>query len=50
MPELDPEDPTRKNDDIGVPLPWILIPVALVFLGIIGFTLYHLLHMDFLRP
>lgn len=46
---FDPEDPNRKHDDIGVPLLWILLPVAIVFLGIIGMTLYHLRNMDFLR-
>jgi len=46
---FDPDDPDRKHDDIGVPLWWILLPVALVFLGIIGLTLYHLRNLDFLR-
>ena len=46
---FDPEDPNRKHDYIGVPLLWILLPVAIVFLGIIGMTLYHLRNMDFLR-
>ncbi len=46
---FDPEDPNRKHDDIGVPLLWIMLPVVIVFLGIIGMTLYHLRNMDFLR-
>jgi hypothetical protein len=48
---FDPEDEDRKNshDDIGIPLLWILIPVALVFIGIIGMTLYHLRNLDFLK-
>ena len=47
--EFDPEDPKNGKGDIGIPLPWILIPIFLIFGGIIGMTLYHLQHYDFLR-
>ncbi|MEC4682587.1 MAG: hypothetical protein VST70_02780 [Nitrospirota bacterium] len=47
---FDPEDPNQRNSDIKIPLFWILLPVALVFIGIIGMTLYHLKNLDYLRP
>lgn len=47
--EFDPEDPKNGKSDFGIPLLWILIPVFLIFVGIIGMTLYHLQRYDFLR-
>jgi len=47
---IDPDDPNQKNTDLKISLFWILLPVGLVFVGIIGMTLYHLQHQDYLRP
>ncbi len=47
--EFDPDDPRNEKSDIGIPLLWILIPIFLIFAGIIGMTVYHLQHYDYLR-
>lgn len=51
MPDfIDPKDPDHRPTDLKIGLFWILLPVAIIFAGIIGMTLYHLQHLDYLRP
>ncbi|AFS52442.1 MULTISPECIES: hypothetical protein [Leptospirillum] len=45
--DYDPIDPDAQQKGKGIPLGWILLPIALVFLGMMGTTLWHLSHGDF---
>lgn len=47
-PPFDPIDPDAPKSRRGIPLAWILLPVFLVFLAMMGSTLWHLLHNDYL--
>ncbi|MHB1605283.1 MAG: hypothetical protein ACYCTV_02670 [Leptospirales bacterium] len=45
---FDPLDPDSGKSRRGIPLLWILLPIFLVFLAMMGSTLWHVLHGDYL--
>ncbi len=45
--DFDPIDPDARQRRKGIPLVWILLPVGLVFLAMMGTTLWHLSHGDY---
>ncbi|MHB1285196.1 MAG: hypothetical protein ACYCYP_01330 [Leptospirales bacterium] len=47
-PPFDPIDPDSSGPKRGIPLIWILLPVFLVFLTMMGSTLWHLVHNDYM--
>lgn len=45
--DFNPLDPDSGKSARGVPLVWILLPIGLVFLAMMGTTLWHLSRGDY---